>query len=339
MSSSSSPVKAWIYTSAGYPKTLTHSNTTVPSSPAPHYLLIRTHAAALNPADIQLMNSPIWSLPYLSHPKVPCADFSGTVLAAGEGTSFQKDDEVFGFHLTPGQGGTLAEVLHIKEGGPSGAGATIVKKPNDWTHAQAASLPLVWLTARTCIELCEPYVKKDMGKIVVLGGSSGVGMYVVYLAKERGWEVLASCSGRNGEFVKTMGASQIVDYTSENVVERVRSFRPDAIVDCVGGTDCLGITNRYVTIVGDKTNRASMGGSLIYAFNPRMVLRWFWGWMSWGEKYDCISLDPRKEYLEEALQLPKEKIIIDSTFAFDDVKAAFERLNTGRARGKVVVEI
>ena len=137
-----------------------------------------------------------------------------------------------------------------------------------------------------------------------------------------------------------MGADEVVDYTVESVSERVRAWKPDAIVDCVGGTECLGIARRYVSIVGDKTARTTMGGSLLYLFHPRMVLRWLWGKFGWGEKYDCIILDPRKEYLEEAVRmLPVEKIMVDSTFAFDDAKEAFERLNTGRARGKVIVEV
>ena len=217
-----------------------------------------------------------------------------------------------------------------------------MKKPEGWTHAQAASLPLVWLTARTCIECVDPYVKDTQSKrLVVLGGSSATGMYTILLAKARGWKVLTSCSGRNTAFVTdTMGADEVVDYTAESVAERVRAWTPDAIVDCVGGTECLGIARRYVSIVGDKTARSTMGGSLLYAFYPRMVLRWLWGRLRWGERYDCIILDQNREYLEEAVRvLPVEQIVVDSTFAFEDAKQAFERLNTGRARGKVVVEI
>lgn len=76
-----------------------------------------------------------------------------------------------------------------------------------------------------------------------------------------------------------------------------------------------------------------MGGGPLYLLYPRMALRFFWGRFGWGERYDCIMLDQKKDYLQEAVDmLPVEKIMVDSTFAF-------ERLNTGRARGKVVVEI
>jgi NADPH:quinone reductase-like Zn-dependent oxidoreductase len=137
-----------------------------------------------------------------------------------------------------------------------------------------------------------------------------------------------------------MGADEAIDYTVESVPDRVRAWKPDAIVDCVGGTKCPAIAKRYVTIGGDKTARSTMGGSLLYLLYPCMVLRWLWGRFEWGERYDCIMLDQKKEYLEEAVRmLPVEKIMVDSTFAFEDAKKAFERLNPGRARGKVVVDV
>lgn len=137
-------------------------------------------------------------------------------------------------------------------------------------------------------------------RVVVLRGSSATGMYTVMLAKRRGWKVLSTCSGRNVDFVKLMGAEDIVDYTQQSIPERVKAFELDVIVDCVGGTECLNIAKRYVTIVGDKTGRSTMGGSMIYFTHPRMVLRWLRGKYGYGEKYDCTILDQKKEYLEEA---------------------------------------
>src|SRR6202012_2118038 len=102
--------------------------------------------------------------------------------------------------------------------------------------------------------------------------------------------------------------------------DRVRTAKPYAIIDCVGGTECLGIAERYVTIVGDKTTRTAMGGSTLYLTYPSMVLRKVWGMLGWGEVYDCIIMDQKKEYLEEALELPKDKIFIDNTFNFEQLK-------------------
>jgi reticulon-4-interacting protein 1, mitochondrial len=64
--------------------------------------------------------------------------------------------------------------------------------------------------------------------------------------------------------VKSMGADQVVDYTQTSVPAAIRAAKPTAIIDCVGGSECLGIEKRYITIVGDKTTRTAMGESLIY---------------------------------------------------------------------------
>ncbi|KAF2835857.1 NAD(P)-binding protein [Patellaria atrata CBS 101060] len=328
-----SKVQAWTHTNPSYPTTLTLTSVPTPDAPpTPTSILVRTRAAALNPVDIRIMNLPLNHLPKLNAPKVAGCDVAGTVIAAGPESGFSKGHEVMGLLMKPGEG-TLKEVLVVD----TKKAPAVVKKPTGWTWTQAASLPLVWLTARTLIENIGGYVRN--GRVVVLGGSSAVGMHVVHLAKQRGWFVLSSCSARNTEFVRSMGANETVDYTKESVSERVRAWKPDTIVDCVGGTECIGIAPRYVTIVGDEHARESMGGPILYFTMPKMLLRWFWGRIGWGEAYDCIYLEENKAFLEEALQLPTDKIIIDSTFKFEDTKDAYDRLNTGRARGKVVVEV
>lgn len=328
-------MKAWTFTYGGYPNALRPSSIPTDTRPLkPSEIRVRTKAASINPVDVQLMGLPIW--PYLPTFLMPSRkgigeDFSGVVEEAGKDSGFKSGDEVLG--ITPFlSGGTLKETIKMntKE-------AILVPKPSDWSWEQAAALPLVWLTARTVVASVELYVKN--GRLAVLGGSSSTGMYIVHLAKQRGWTVIASCSGRNADFVLSMGASEIIDYTSTSVPETVKAFAPDAIIDCVGGTECIGIAGRYVTIVGDKTNRMSMGGRNIYLWNPQMILRSLRGRLGLGSSYSCVNLEFKSSFLQEILSLPKDKIIIDSTFQLEQVREAFERLNTGRARGKVVIKV
>ncbi|KAI0017991.1 alcohol dehydrogenase [Xylariomycetidae sp. FL0641] len=335
-----SKVKSWIYTKAGYPETLQLEETEVPSAPGPHHLLVQTKAAALNPVDIQLMNVFLNSLPGLNKPKIAGRDFAGVVLAAGSETSgFSKGDEVMGVTMAMDGSGTLTEAAHLDL-----RSTCVIKKPSHFTWTQAASLPLVWLTAYTSVEKCAPFLRKpaaDENRVAVLGGSSATGMFTVWLARRRGWTVLASCSGRNAEFVKKRGAHEVVDYTTapDAVRRAAERFKPDAIIDCVGGTECIGLAPRYVTIVGDKTSRATMGGPVLYYVFPRMYLRWLAGYLGLGNSYECIILQQEKEWLEQARELQDSDVVIDSKFGFEQAKEAFERLNTGRARGKVVVEL
>ncbi|SMQ46437.1 unnamed protein product [Zymoseptoria tritici ST99CH_3D1] len=334
--------RAWTFTTGGYPQALKLSSATPPTKEQvkPKHVLVKIKAAGLNPVDVQIMNMPIWSIPIgpLTAEKTLCSDFSGTVIAAGEGADFVEGDEIFGVTLKPFApcGGTMAEIAHINLDN-----ACVVKKPREMTFVQAAGLGCVFLTARTCIEHCIPYVEPNSSKrVVVLGGSSSAGMYTVYLAKQRGWKVLSTCSGKNAGWVQsTMGADEIIDYTMSSVPEGVKRFQPDAIIDCVGGVECHGIAKRYVTIVGDKTSRLSMGGSMTYLWTPYLWVRWGLGRLGLGEVYDNIVLELKKEWLEESKRLPDDKLITDSTFAFEDARSAYERLNTGRARGKVIVEV
>jgi len=327
-------MKAWTYDHRGYPKALKPSTLPEPQAPGPTEIHVRVKAAAINPVDTQLMNIPLW--PYLPTALVAAEkgiaeDFSGIVSAAGPSSGYKPGDEVFGISMAITTG-TLQEIAVVDT-----ATAVVLPKPSDWSWEQAAALPLVWLTARTTIAAVEPYVKNK--KIAILGGSSSTGMYAIYLAKQRGWSVITSCSGRNAGFVREMGAADIIDYTTSSVPERVEAFAPDAIIDCVGGTECLGLAPRYVTIVGDKTSRMVMGGAAIYLWNPQMLIRSWLGRSGLSYAYDCVNLELKRPFLEETLRMPKERIVVDSTYEFGQVREAFERLNTGRARGKVVVRV
>lgn len=327
---------AWTFTHGGYPTALQQSALPPDNAPLkPSEVRVTTHAASINPVDAQLMGFPLWRyLPSFVMPsqKGVAEDFSGVVQEAGPDSGLKPGDEVLGISpFLPG--GTLQKTMRLD----TKKGSVVVPKPADWSWEQAAALPLVWLTARTTIAEVETHANN--GRIAVLGGSSATGMYAVYLAARRGWTVAASCSGRNADFVRSMGASEIVDYTAEGVPGRLRGFAPDVIIDCVGGTECLGIAKRYVTIVGDKTNRSTMGGANTYLWNPQMVLRALLGRVGLGPSYSCVNLEFKYPFLEEILSLPKDKIIIDSTFGFNQVREAFQRLNTGRTRGKVIVRI
>ncbi|GAM82317.1 hypothetical protein ANO11243_002960 [Dothideomycetidae sp. 11243] len=329
--------RAWVYNHEGYPRGLRLTSLPTKSTLSPTELRVRVKAAAINPVDIQLMNLPLWSYlpPFLAAPERATAeDFSGVVEAAGENAGFKAGDEIFGMVMILSTG-TLQEVIQF-----DAASAVLAPKPSQWSWEQAAALPLVYLTARTMIASVTPYVgTSGKPRVAVLGGSSSTGIYCVQLAAARGWEVIASCSGRNTDLVRDMGATQVLDYTTTSVPEKIRTFAPDAILDCVGGTECLGLARRYVTIVGDKTSRASVGGSVIYLWNPRMLIRSILGRLGLGRSYACINLESNRKYLEETVGMAIEKIVIDSTFNFEDAAAAFERLNTGRARGKVVVRV
>lgn len=206
------------------------------------------------------MNLPIWYLSGMRYSKIPCADFSGTILAAGENSDYQEGDNVFGLTFIPGNA-ALTEVLHIKP--PIGVHRDC-KKPQILSHIQAASLPLVWLTASSRIKNCEPYLVENQKKIVVLGGSSAVGIYTIQLAKQRQWEVMAICSGRSSMLVRSLGADHVVDYTTGNVRKLVMNFQPHGIIDCGVERSAWELPNVMLPSWGTKqTGQSREAGWLI----------------------------------------------------------------------------
>lgn len=173
----------------------------------------------------------------------------------------------------PGHG-TLQEYIKI----PSST--VMVKKPESLSWEQAAALPLVYLTVYTAFvhhgKL--PFDQDHSGRsVLILGGSSGTGNVAIQLAKKMGLRVVTTCSSKNTEFVKSLGADEVIDYRTEHVLEKVliSHYAPYAVIlDCVGGTELLGHLDHlliqdakaphlgiYVTIVGDKTSRDAMGGA------------------------------------------------------------------------------
>lgn len=256
--------------------------------------------------------------------------------------------------------GALSQVLHIDV-----ASVPLVKKPASLSFTEAASLPLVWQTAVTTLSppntiLPPPSTELSKPTIVVLGGSSAVGIYAVqYAALRLNAKVIATCSGGKADFVRSLGAETTIDYTTESIPERLLALRPSegylSIIDTVGGTELLPFLDQlliprskpfppgggYISIVGDKTDRSQMGGATIYYWNPRMVWRHFLGWVGWAPRYATVDLVGEKSKLEELVKLADDglKVVIDSEFAFGDVLKAYERLNSGKAKGKVVVRV
>ncbi|ETS77633.1 hypothetical protein PFICI_09695 [Pestalotiopsis fici W106-1] len=333
-------MKGWTFTHGGYPQALQESDLPEDTSPLkPTQVRVKVKAASVNPIDAQLMGFPLLgSLPNFVLPanKGVGEDFSGVVEQAGAKSGFKPGDAVFGIvYFFPS--GSLTETITVDTNSPGKS--IVLHKPIDWSFEEAAAVPLVWLTAQTTIDAVGPWMKNK--KLAVLGGSSSCGMYVSYIAKQRGWKVIASCSGAKADFARSMGADEIIDYTTTSVPEKIKEFGPDAIIDCVGGPDCVQLAKRYVTVVGDKTStdRLGMGGRYTYMFNPQMFGRAVMGRIGFGSSYTCINLVYKDSYLKEALDLPKDKIIIDSTFDFSQVREAFERLNTGRVKGKVIVRV
>ncbi|KAE8442857.1 hypothetical protein EG329_002599 [Mollisiaceae sp. DMI_Dod_QoI] len=315
-------------------------------------ILVRVHAASINPVDIQLWRSKLVGV--VAGDKGMGRDFSGTVVAVGSSVKgWAEGDDIFGllFHAVR----TFSEYINVNP-----TSDPVAKKPNCLTHEQAASIPLVALTAYACLDwLPPPPPTGTQRKVIIRGASGGTGHWLVQLAKVvYDCHVTAICSGKNAAFVKELGADEVIDYTSQDVVStlearRAASEQSDLIVDCVGGTELLGCYEKilhakgaYVTIVGDKTDVKSIGGPLTYFTTPAQVIRFIRGWI-WPPRYACVSLLSKSEYLEKIVGLAERgevhaevQEVIEG--AFDERQGwrkATKAMEEKRTRGKIVLTI
>ena len=187
----------------------------------PGEVVVDIAAASVNGADWKVRKGEYAALKF---PYVLGRDFSGAVSAVGEGvTDFKVGDAVFGV-LPPGQEGTYAEKLAIKA-------AVIAKKPEGLSHVNAAALALIGLTAQNSVE---DTLKLKRGEtILVQGGAGGVASYAIQLAKHIGAKVISTTSKANVDYVRSLGADQVIDYTSEDFT-RIGQVC-DAVFETVGG--------------------------------------------------------------------------------------------------------
>ncbi|KAF7934562.1 hypothetical protein EAE99_003012 [Botrytis elliptica] len=318
-------------------------------------LLIKVHCASINPVDTQLWRAGIVSV--VSGSKGMGRDFSGTIVAIGDQVkgSWSIGDEVFGLLFQVFGQGTFSQYIAVNP-----ASDPVVKKPNCLSHEAAASIPLVALTMFAALDWLPAARGDSQRKVIVRGASGGCGSWAVQLAKNLyDCHVTAICSSKNIEYVKSLGADEIIDYTSEPVLERLinsknTSTEYDLLIDCVGGTDLipsyqtlLHPHGAYTTIVGDKTDVKGLGGPVTYFKNPIQIWRYISGFI-WGPRYAVISLHTKSEYLEKIVGLAERgEVKIEIQEVIKDAlneetegwKKAIEIIESARVRGKVVLEI
>jgi NADPH:quinone reductase-like Zn-dependent oxidoreductase len=240
----------------------------------------------------------------------------------------------------------------------------IAKKPSTLSHQEAAAIPLVVLTAFAILDWLpsESQSLNSTRRVIVSGASGGVGMWCVQLAKKLyNCHVIGICSGRNADFVKDLGADEIIDYRVQDVAKTLLDGRPegkkyDLYIDCVGGTEMfdhwtelLHSHAAYITIVGDKTSRTAMGGPLTYFTHPSQIMRHIRGYL-FGPRYANVILYQQSELLEQTRQLAERnevkvvvqdvvKGILDEEHHMEAWEKVKGYMVEGRVRGKIVIDV
>jgi NADPH:quinone reductase-like Zn-dependent oxidoreductase len=185
-------------------------------------VVVDIHAASVNGADWKIRSG--YHGPTQHFPHIPGRDFSGIVSAVGQGvTDFKTGDAVFGV-VEASDDGCYAEKVAINA-------AIVTKKPAQWSHVEAAAVGLTGLTAIVSIE--NALQVKAGQTVLVQGGAGGVASFGLQLAKHLGARVITTCSAANADYVKSLGADQVIDYNKEDFTQVVKDC--DAVFDTVGG--------------------------------------------------------------------------------------------------------
>ncbi len=193
-------------------------------SPGDDEVLVRVYAAGVTPSEV------LWS-PTTQHkdgsPRVdavPGHEFSGVIEAVGSGvTTFSTGDEIYGMSDWFAEGATADFCITTP--------AMIAKKPAYLSHVEAATVPIGALTATQ--GLLQQAKIQPGERVLIHGGAGAVGMFAVQVAHQRGAHVIATASTRTLEFVKSLGAAQVLDYTHTRFENEVRDI--DVVFDTVGG--------------------------------------------------------------------------------------------------------
>jgi NADPH:quinone reductase-like Zn-dependent oxidoreductase len=300
-------------------------------TPADGRLLVKVHAASLNPLDWHQMRG----TPYIvrldsgfGNPKTVRlgVDFAGTVEAVGKNVKrFKAGDEVFGAAF-----GALAEYVAPREEG------AVVLKPANVTFEQAASVPIAAIAALQAL--------RDKGQIqpgqrvLINGASGGVGTFAVQIAKSLGAEVTGVCSTRSSAMVRSIGADHVVDYTREDFTKSGQHY--DLIVDTVGNHSLLeyrhALTPKgtFVAVGGPSDGRWL--GPLASLVKAQLFSHFV------SQKFVPLFAELNQEdliFLRDLMQAGKVTPVIDSRYQLSEVPAAIRYLEEGHARGKVVISM
>ncbi len=303
-------------------------------------VLIQIHAAGVNMLDVKIRNGefkPI--LPY-TLPLVLGNDVAGVVVAVGSDVKgFKPGDEVY---ARPEQErmGSFAELICLHE-------ESVALKPAHLTMVQAASVPLVALTAwQVLVETAK--VKKGQ-RVLIHAGSGGVGTIAIQLAKHLGAFVATTTSTQNVEWVKALGADVVIDYKTQHFESLLQGY--DVVLNSLGSDEL----EKSLNVLKPGGHLISISGPPTPAFAEQQklnrVLKQVMRLLSYGIRkkarkqgvaYSFVFMRASGAQLKEVTRLIEAGIIkpiLDRTFAFQQTADALAYVEQGRAKGKVVVQL
>lgn len=292
--------------------------------PGAGQILVRVRAAGVNPVDWKIRRGDLRMILRLKFPYIPGGDISGEVVEVGSGvTRFRSGDAIVAF-VDLKQGGGYAELAVVKES------ATALKSPS-LSFAEAASLPIAAVTALHAMR--DLGGLREGGKALINGAAGGVGHFAVQIARALGAVPTATCGPSNVDFVRSLGAETVIDYSHDDFTRRTERY--DVIFDAVAKSSFQACQHLLVP-----------GGTYVTTLPaPGVFLRYpvqlIWGMFSPVKKAKFIFVRPEGSdlaYLGSLADQGHLRPTIGGTFPLDRAREAHELSEAGHVRGKIVLE-
>ena len=304
-------------------------------------VLVKIHAAGVNPLDSKIRDGEFKLLLPYPLPLILGHDMAGTIVETGASVKrFKVGDEVYA-RPADHRIGTFAEFIAVNV-------HDVAIKPKNLTMEEAASIPLVALTAwQVLVEKAE--LKKGQ-KVLIHAGSGGVGIFAIQLAKHLGAKVATTTSSANIELVKSLGADIVVDYKKDDF-EKVLSDDYDVVLNTLGADTLF----KSLKVINPGGRLISISGPPDPAFAKEAGLSWFlktvMRLLSYRIRkkakcrkvnYSFVFMKANGAQLQQITNLIDSGVIrpvVERVFPLESTKEAMAYVETGRAKGKVVIKL
>ncbi|MGP3942017.1 NAD(P)-dependent alcohol dehydrogenase [Streptomyces sp. 6N106] len=306
-------------------------------APGPRELQVHVRAAAVNPIDWQMIEGNRRLIARRRFPFTPLFDLAGVVTAVGDQvTSFRLGDRVHADNEI--DGGGASEYVNVSV-------ELLAHAPAGLDFAESAALPLAAQTAMTCLDRGQVAAGT---RVAVIGASGGVGHLAVQMARAAGAFVVGVSSARNQEFVRSMGADEVIDRNETDVSSSFGADSFDVLIDCVGGREqwiqaqrVLRPGGRFVTIARDEDGVVTLASAVQLA--STIAARRLRGAGPRGTKYIPVFLKASGALLRRVNELVDDgrvRVHLSRSFplTLEGVNAAIDESHAGRATGKLVLQ-
>ena len=285
-------------------------------------LLVKVTAAGINPIDAKTRSGKGVSYAIRNYPAILGGDFSGVVAETSyTAHPLQPGDAVYGMMSVPRSQGSYAEYVPV-------SALSVARRPRNLTATEAAGVPLAALTAWGALDAAEV---GEGTRVLIHAGAGGVGHFAVQLAAHRGAQVVATASGANAEWLRSLGVSEVIDYREARFEQQLSGL--DAVIDLIGNVhDDTGTRSLQVLRPGGVIVIVPTGSWPTFHEDAAAA----------GVRGTDYRVTPDARVLEQITALiegGQVTVNIDKVFPLAEASAAHVELERGHTRGKIVLDV